>query len=132
MSINIDPIGKLEEKYSMFYRPEKFKFLGQETAGLLKFNCILTDSKITESQKKAYAYYTSHTANINALLKTALENYKATNHIASAEQAKVTSVEFAADMSFLTIETSWDPEDGLAAIFDIEGHLRLENLDDVL
>lgn len=132
MSINIDPIGKLEEKYSMFYRSEKFNFLGQETVGLLKFNCIMTDSKITESQKKAYAYFSSHVANIDALLKVTLNSYKATNNIAPTEEAQVTSVEFAADMSFLTIETSWAPEDGLAAIFDTDGHLRLESLDDVL
>lgn len=122
-----------DRKYMMYSRPADFDFLGTPTHGLIKLNCIMTDGQPTTRQIEAYQAYLGHISQLNNSLYVALAAYKCLNHIPADAAARVTSVQFNSECSFLLLDTSWDEEEGVAAVFDLEGNVtRIVPQDQVL
>ena len=119
--MEIANLGDFEYKYYMYYRPEKFDFLGIHTSGLIKFNCMETGGKVSPEQLKSYKSYVTHKSELNKSLALRLDEYKVKNNIPTEKIAKVSSVEFTSSDSYFLIDTSWDEEEGLAALFDNSG-----------
>lgn len=121
--MEIANLGDFEYKYYMYYRPEKFDFLGVHTSGLIKFNCMETGGKVSSEQLKSYESYATHKTELNKNLALRLDEYKVKNRIPKEELAKVSSVEFTPSDSYFLIDTSWNEEEGLAALFDNYGNI---------
>lgn len=119
--MEIANLGDFEYKYYMYYRPEELNFLGQHTIGLLKFNCIETGGKVSPKQLQNYEFYLAHHSELNSSLNLCLDEYRAKNNIPKDALANVSSVEFTPSESYFLIDTSWDEDEGLAALFDNSG-----------
>lgn len=121
--MEIANLGNFEYKYYMYYRPEEFDFLGTHTKGLLKFNCMETGGKVTPTQLKSFESYVAHKPELNTSLALSLDEYKTKNNIPKDAIARVSSVEFTPSDNYFLIDTNWDEEEGLAALFDNTGKI---------
>jgi len=130
MSVFIPQIGELEEKYSTLITHGQFKFLGKEGCLPIKFKEVESE-KLSAKQLQDYLWLKEKSTHLDKKLSVALNAYVQQHYHTMSYQAMVSSVEFQKSVSYLLLEFSLE-EDGLAAIFDTSGNIKIVLQDEVL